>query len=232
VAAQMGCSQPTPPPASAHTFVFIDQSSSVTRLQRQSWVEPLTRIADGIRPGSTLSVFGIHDRTADAAPLFTGDLPVLPARPTSTQLRTYKDERARFLTKARRAISEALETAVVARTTDVLSVFDRPRDARDRPRLVFVLSDMLHVTRELNLERQSLSDTHIPDLIQSAAQEHNWSPESLTGTRVYVILPSAQVGDRPSVNSRIVLERFYGAVVTALGGRLERFETHLQGGEK
>src|SRR5271157_5878996 len=64
-------------------ILFIDQSASIDRDQRRQWQNDANGLVRGIRDGWSVSIFGIHDHTLEAAPLFEVDIPTFASDGTS-----------------------------------------------------------------------------------------------------------------------------------------------------
>lgn len=212
-------------------LIFFDESPSVTKQQRQEWLKCEKTIVASLRSGDLLRIFAVHDRTGDAAPLLSAELPILPMRPTSTQLRAFKIARAQVMETASKVLEQAAASTHNVPATDIFSIFDRCRQRADsRPEAVFIFSDMLHSTKGFDMEKTPLDESRFGPFIELEGRRHNWDSKTLGGAAVFVVLPNVASGHSP-VNSRVTLEKFYAAMISALGGKLERFETHLEKGD-
>src|SRR5690242_19277800 len=69
-----------------HITLAIDESDSVSEKQRADWLRTGKGLLSSIRGGDRLTIYGIHDRTADSAPLFDETFPSLPAHPAIDQV--------------------------------------------------------------------------------------------------------------------------------------------------
>jgi hypothetical protein len=216
--------------AGARKLLFIDQSDSITDDRRHGWLAMAKCVGGSIEPGDAIQIYAIHDRTNEAGPLFAGELPQLPARPTREHLEGYKRAQKRALEEGRHAIEAAVQTSRPSHGTDVFSVFDRcGPDSQGRPVLAWIFTDALHVGPGLNMEREPLHEDRIAAIISGFAKKHEWHDRSLAGARLSFMLPGAAAGERPRVNDRRALARFYSQLIAALGGKLMRFETYLEG---
>jgi hypothetical protein len=52
-------------------------SGSVTAAQRAAWLEEARKVTARLAAGDTMAVFGIHESTIEAAPLYIGHMPML-----------------------------------------------------------------------------------------------------------------------------------------------------------
>ena len=208
-------------------IVGVDVSASIKQDQRQRWLPLAQSFLACLGPGAELEVFLIHENTRDSAPLFVGSFPVKRGS-TIKAIQDFAGARKAFREQADGALNRAFSPDVKANVTDIFSLLDRVHpDARST--LLILFTDGYHSTAELNLEKVHLQPERFPELIRGEAQKHNWHNQTLTHTQVDVILPSVDCCTkvRP-VNDRIVLEQFYQQLVTALGGRLGVFDTHLE----
>ena len=210
--------------------MFIDQSASIDRDQRRQWQNDATGLVRGLRDGWSVSIYGIHDHTLEAAPLFEVDVPIFASDGTS---KTAVARNAAIQTarqSALAALEKALDVGGAART-DIFSALDRVYpDPQGRPTTIVFFSDMLNSTPELNMERAgSVTLQNIGALIPSLARRHLWRKDSLAGSEVYCVLNSIEIGRNGPTVDRRVQRVFYENLFGALSAKLARYETSLGG---
>jgi hypothetical protein len=171
-------------------------------------------------------VFGIHESTIEAAPLYIGHMPILRhgaglherMQGNATQHKVRADVAA--------VVEHALTGKTNAKQTDLFGVLDRfTPDDKGRPTVLYFFSDMEHATRELNMETASL-EKNMQSVLQEVVKRHGWRNVHLANTTVNCILPGAR--GRARANSRRVLEHFWDALFRSLGAELTNFETYLK----
>src|SRR5271157_5504482 len=101
-------------------ILFIDQSASIDRDQRRQWQNDANGLVRGIRDGWSVSIFGIHDHTLEAAPLFEVDIPVFAPDGTSRTAAARNSAIQTARQSALAAVEKALDTGGAART-DIFS---------------------------------------------------------------------------------------------------------------
>ena len=113
--------------------------------------------------------------------------------------------------------------------TDIFSFVDRlPSNPGSGHIVVIVLSDMLHSSsRDIDFERTAIKPADFQALLQRIADQHHWHPGVLADTAVTCVLPPLDGKVRREINDRRVLKDFWGALVQALGGRLNGFDTQI-----
>ena len=62
-------------PAGRRLIIFLDQSASIDSGQRQAWAGDAGRLSELLAPGWGLTLYALHDKTMDAAPLYDGEVP-------------------------------------------------------------------------------------------------------------------------------------------------------------
>ncbi len=210
-------------------LVFVDQSDSISAPQRHTWLGDVRKLLSCLpsRVETHVYVYGLHDHTAEAAPSSI----TIPALATDA---VHEDvvARKKAVATAMADLMAALNSDSPSRSTDIFAVFDRSSAAAHAgPTKVVIFSDMLHVTRELNMERQAIHEQDFERIFSQIAQAHRWSSDTLHGAEVYAVLPSIEKNSTTEiVNDRRLLGRFYGDLVHSLNGKLLSFETDLQSG--
>src|SRR5688500_4971420 len=81
-------------------YMFLDLSDSIDEAQRTAWLAVWRKVVAGLSYGDSIRIFGIHDRTADAGPLFSDDIPILPEDPGEEVLRRTKRKLREVKSKA------------------------------------------------------------------------------------------------------------------------------------
>jgi hypothetical protein len=206
-------------------LVWIDQSSSVSEQQRHAWRQEAEKVIALLVPGDTIAVFGVHEATLGATPLFIGDMPVLSQNAGLSERIMVYEKQHKIREQVRAVFAQALTSLATAQRTDLFGVLERIKpDGKDRTTRLYFFSDMQHVTAELNMEKTSLA-RNMPDLVQTVITRHGWQRSLLDRTTVHCVLPGVR-GNR-EVNPRQVLERFWGMLFRSLGAELATFETYL-----
>jgi len=209
-------------------FVGVDGSDSITKPQRALWEPMLQKLVTDLKPDDQIALIAIGSQTANAKPFFDGTAPTAcPAPPLIACLADYRHRRAVFLQGAFAAIKSALAVDQASKSSDVFSFFDRVQGDRGRPLELWLFTDALNATAELNMERTPLDKSQFGSIIARLCSRHSWSSATLSGAAVQFILPSLAEGDKyPSPNSRVgVLAPFYTELISKLGGQLNNFET-------
>lgn len=211
--------------------LFIDLSDS-GKGQEGHWSAAAERMVfSRFRPGDALLIFGIHDHTAESAPLF-------PAEQQSWEtfsidmkagMKLVTESRRRFqdvLTAGRRAVQDAFKKQYRAKETKIVEGIRRiPRVGNRQVRAVF-FSDVLESTSGLNLERLRLTDQNTSPLVEVATKSHRLKKDSHAGVSVSCVLDSPRIGQSPSSpNSRDALEQFWKALFEFVGARLQWFDS-------
>jgi hypothetical protein len=210
--------------------LFVDQSVSPPAADMERWSQAAnSAVFAPLQFGDSVLVFGIHDHTADSAPIFDASIPtcgpyagmdcVIQARRTLLQVRQNGLE----------AVRAALHSGVRSRTTKLIESLARiPHDPKHRVEVLF-LSDMLESTRELDLERTSITDANVMRLVQSVVDRYRFRSGALNGVTVRAVLDSPPIGGRHVVaNDHAALERFWRLLITGLGGNLASFDSRVQ----
>lgn len=209
---------------------FFDSSRSVSSDQRLRWVEQAKTVVSKMGCGDSLTIFLIHDRSLEAARLFMEAVPPIDSDPTQSELIACR----LALKKIHRDVERALESYIKGRLsdwTDLFSAFLRikPEDTSGKPTVLYVFSDLLHSTRDLDMETISIpsSDERLTQLVLDVARANHLEKGMLQGTEVYALLNAAQPGSATPVNNRRVLKQFWGKLFSHLGANLVSFDTDL-----
>jgi hypothetical protein len=247
LAALLGCLLPAVTAAQCdagpkNLIVVVDITPSITIEQREKW-RPLISSAIGcVGPGGHVTLFAISGVTSDAAALFNADAPALPQTRTMSEWLAYVEARRNFFGGVKQALDQVLGAPPTGQVTDVFGLFDRIGHD-PRPTELWLFSDILNLTDDLNLEKVRLRAPY-QSAIQREAAAHGWTNATLRDVRVRVILPDAACpltpglkrvmagprvlrGVRPPVNSRADLAGFYGVLFSSLSAKLESFDTEV-----
>ncbi len=205
-------------------FFFLDLSGSVSDEQRISWLQETRKILSRLGAGDSLLVFGVHEATRNADPIYVGHIPTPANNGMGETIRIRQAiKEVRQLAGAK--IEEALKGKGAANKTDLFQALDRIRpDENGRPTEVFFFSDMLQSSAEFDAERTPLAK-NMTGVIRSTIERHGWRKEHLDKMKVYCVLPGSR--GQSNINDRQVLEKFWGSLVQSLGGRIVNFETYL-----
>lgn len=210
--------------------IFVDQSDSQHTEDAVRWVKAAeTCVFAPLRFGDAVLVYGVHDHTAESAPIFEAAVPmvapdagmdiVLPAR------KVLRQARENGIT----AIRAALSAPARSRSTRLVESLTRiPRDGW-RSVEVLYLSDMLESTRELDLERTAITDGNVARSAQGVIDRYRLRRGLLDGVTIRVVLDSPAVGTKRVVaNNHSALDRFWRLLITGLGGKLAAFDSRVQ----
>lgn len=211
-------------------IIFLDQTASIDAAQRTAWTGEASGLARQLAGGSSITIYPIHDRTMDAAPLFQADIPVVSDNATSDIALAGHKALLRARNGSLAAIEKGLDTGPAIRT-DIFSSIDRIRpDPLHRRTMIVYFSDMLNSTPDLNMETPgTIKRPSIGAQIEALARRHYWQTGQLAGDDVYCVLNSIESGHRGPAVDRLTQKAFYDALFQALGARLVSYETHLTG---
>jgi hypothetical protein len=228
-ALSQGCSEATPHAATrlgTRWMVWLDLSGSVTDAQRAAWLEEARKVTARLAAGDTMAVFGIHESTIEAVPLYIGHMPTLRQSAGLHERMQVHAAQHQVRAQVTEAIEKALTAKANAKQTDLFGALDRfAPDDKGRPTVRYFFSDMEHATRELNMETMPLGK-NMQNLLQDVIKRHGWRNTRLANTTVNCVLPGAR--GRARANSRLVLEQFWGTLFRTLGAELANFETYLK----
>lgn len=213
-----------------HEIVFIDLTASTNSADRERWLCEIQReLADSLKQGDRLSLFGIHDNTKAAGALFDGELQSNNRRPGfDGDLESNRSARL-ARTEFANALHSTVELKRCATRSDVLGFVEvvRRQMPSNRRLVVLLASDMLESTSLLDLEKELLSPDSVASEIQRIATNYGWGPNTLEGVEIRVVTPSVGIGQRV-IQDPGQLERFYRELFTAMGARVTRFSPASQ----
>ncbi|HEY0944547.1 MAG TPA: hypothetical protein VGD81_04740 [Opitutaceae bacterium] len=211
--------------------IYFDLSPSVTSVQRQIWEgmaqnDLLPSLADGWQ----IEIYGLHDHTEDSAPVFRDALPVLPKGAGMAEDLEYRQKRQEFRVRFVAAVHRLLgEAHAPAKSTSILSAFNRIHRGDGRNVILVLFTGALE-SRDaaVNLEKTRFEAGTVAASVQRVVSAHQWTRESLAGTRVFFVLSDIPIGSVQSgPNSRDTLRSFWARLVTTLGGVLENFDSYF-----
>lgn len=209
-------------------MVFLDQSASVDVAQRAAWMNEAAGLVQQLRPGWSIAIYPIHDRTMDSAALFEAEIPESKDDATADEARVQHRTLVRARDGARAAIAKGLDSGTAVRT-DIFSTIDRiqPDPHQRRTRIVY-FSDMLNSTPDLNMEVPgTVTRSSIAANLQSLARRHYWQSGQLAGADVVCVLNSIESGHKGPPVDRLTQKAFYAALFQALGAQLVGYDTHF-----
>ncbi len=222
-------SSPPPPPSKSVKFeIFVDQSASIPSIQQEQWVLAVDKLFGRLGSGDGVVIYGMHDQTLNASPIYKADVPILPPNPGYEILEGWKRRLNQIRRDAKAALAQALNPRQRALRTDIFSAFNRVQPDPKRQTIIVFLSDMLNSTPELDMEKTRLSDSDISKRLSSIAAKHQWKSGMLGGAKVHCILNSVEIRAVVTpLNDRLALGQFWEALLKELGASVETFETHL-----
>jgi hypothetical protein len=218
-------------PAYAPTeyILFLDLSASISAAQRNAWLGAAAAVLEQMSFGDSIAIFPIHDRTSGAAPLFRARV---PDKGLSLEDIAHAKE---ILEKVRQdgsvALREALSSNTRSHSTELLEIVNKlastPNEERKVSRRVFIFSDFLHSTRDLDLEKTRLADYDLDALILDIQKRYRWTKDALRGDKIYGVLSATTSGGPRPVNDHAALKQFWGTLFNQLGAELASFDTYL-----
>ena len=209
--------------------LFVDQSDSPQAPDIERWVTAAKiSIFDPLSFGDAVLIYGVHDHTADAAPLFDKVVPPLPPNASMDIVIVLRKALREAREGGTAAVAAALRAPTRSRSTRLIESLGRvPRDSRRQVRVTY-LSDMLECS-ELNLEKTAITDNNLQQLAQAAVDRYHLHRGALDGVHVRVVLDSPSIGSRRTVpNDHESLGRFWRLLFTSLGGTLDSFDSRIQ----
>jgi hypothetical protein len=225
-----GCLGTEPPPLTGRNYiVLVDQSGSGRGQEDLWWRAADTLVLQKLDLGDSLVVFGVHNATAEAAPLLDEAIPHLNP-----------DEGMPAVLKARKKLAEvkkagaveirrALAVPVRASGTQLIESLKRLRPSPRAETIVLFLSDMLESSRLINLERTRIADANLAQLAQKAVDEIHLAGGSLAGAQIHCVLNSRAMNSAAiGSNSREMLERFWRTLFEFGGAVLVSFDSRIQ----
>jgi len=212
---------------------FLDVTGSISGAKRAEICRVALQSLDALNYGDSVRLFAIHDRTADAQPLVTAEIPSLPEDAGREEMELAHRRLAQTREGIKKVLEAALNRRVPATVTDVFSAIDRIRPDPKRRHVVLFFSDMLHSAEpDADFENGPLKAEEFDSLIQTAKQRRGWKNDALQGAGIIVVLPAAEGGERKPLNDARILRLFYTQMFEALGATLESFDSYIPSGGK
>ena len=211
-------------PGGRRWAVLLDLSGSVTDSQRAAWTAVVQgHIAPRLQACDEVLVFGAHEASATAAPLFVRRMP-----PPPQSLR----DRIRVLRALEAAGTDLVSTVGSASVgqggaarTNLFDALDRIRQAPDRPTFIVVLSDM----EDSSLASPASLRGDVAATVARIVAQKGWQEDRFQAARLFAVLPHRR-GAHPGSHSRSVLQAFWRALCARTGGELVTFETFIPAG--
>ncbi len=224
--ATVGCTGGAEQPPSVPTLWVhcFDLTRSPDEHDLQRWADLYRQQVASMQEGDAIVVFGLHENTATAAPLFEAQSRRAPSGACATEQLQARRQFQEMITGAQAAIPRALQLPRAPRShlVDVLNRI-RPDPLRPHIKLLFY-SDMLEESPLIDLARSDIRGREI-QAAREVARRAGISGLELRA-RVFCFLDDIAGGQRPrSVNSRRSLELFWHELFAQAGARLVWFES-------
>jgi hypothetical protein len=208
-------------------IVFVDQSASIPETQQAQWEKVFGKLLDRLKGGDAFAIFGIHDQSLNAKPIFQAEVPVLEEGAGLDDWETWKRRLNQIRNGAKESFNKALHPERRALSTDIFSAINRVQPDRTRKTSLILMSDMIHSTRELDMEKTRLAGENIAGILNPVIGRHQWRKGALEGVEVHCVLNSVELHETSPLNDRLILRRFWTALFDNLGAKVMTFETHL-----
>jgi len=219
--------QPMKPTLHYQYVWFIDQSSSVDPSGQPQWQRATEEQVKRLRCGDTLLMFGLHNQTRQAAPIYNDEVPAVSDDPTIDEDKRCKLKLDPMRQQLKEKFREAFDLRHRATETDYFSAIDRIKLDQTRHTMVFFVGDMVQSNRDLDLERVRLTEENIVDLLNPVIARHGRQRDQLKGVRIHCILNSLNIREAAPLNDVHILRKFWGTLFQSLGAELVTFDTHL-----
>jgi len=224
VGCRLGGDEPLPP---ATLWIHcLDLSGSPREHDRQRWARACEGQLGRLKAGDAVIIFGLHENSATAAPLFEGRSRYVPAEAGASEQLKARLEFEAMVSGARAALQRAF-SVVPAGRTHILEVLHRIQPDAQRPemRLVFY-SDMIENSTWINLGSFNIEGREV-ETARSVAGRAGIAGLRL-GARVECILDDVTTGQRPhTVNSRRSLALYWRETFAQAGAELAWFEARI-----
>lgn len=215
-------------PTLHHQYVwFIDQSISVDPSRQPQWQKAAEEQVKRLRCGDTLFMFGLHNQTRQAAPIYNDEIPAVSDDTTIIEDKKCHEKMIRMQQQLKEKVGEAFGLRDRATETDYLSAIDRIKSDQTRHTMVFFVGDMVQSNHELDLEHVRLTEENIVGLLNPVIARHGWQQDQLKGVRIYCLLNSLNMREAATLNDVQILRKFWGTLFQLLGAELVTFDTHL-----
>jgi len=209
--------------------VLLDLSGSVTDEQRRGWAQIVDeRVGPRLKPCDSASVFGVHEASTTAAPLFVGSI----RGPRDSEYLLIRLEVLAAVKKMRETLIDAVSSASAgqggAQRTDLLGALDRVSPTDGQPTWVIVFSDGLHVAGDLNMESKPMAG-RVDDYVRSVVTRRGWARDQFQNASAVIVLPGHR-GALKVRNGPETVREFWAALFAATGGQLVSCETYIPDG--
>jgi hypothetical protein len=219
----------SPPPLApqpTHYVVCVDDSESISSDQVDLWKPAVVQIIEHLASGDTISLIPIHDHTKTAR-IFVRTLPILPDGAGYSDTTRIRQEWQQIRDDAVNHLEALLRPEARSKSTDILSAFSRVKLVSGKSTVIIFLSDMLHSTAELNLERMLISHPDFSKHVSSAFARSGLQKGMLPGVKVHCLLNAIGINQAQPINDRSSLMNFWEEVCRSLGCELVSFDTNL-----
>jgi len=210
-----------------HYLAFVDVSGSIEIQQIERWMGQIqTKLLSKLRCGDRLTILPIHEETAGAAPVLDIALPMFEGELTLSEMVACRKTLATGVSKFKKAL--IVLTSARAKQTDILHLIPRIADehhSMDHRKLeVYLLTDFLNATRELDLEKTELTPESMNGVIQTILARKGWGPSLLAGVELYCWVEGHTAGTHAGLNNFVRLKRFWGTLFDGVGATVKEFK--------
>ena len=175
------------PKATWHIF-FIDVTGSIREEQIERWIARTeSKVFANLRCGDRVTFFPIHEQTAKAGAFFEMETPIPQGKPVRREKdmcnRIFEEGKTQYQT----VLESAYQTGPRAQFTDILGVIQHlqsDKEAAQRKIIVYVVSDFIHETREMNLKQKPLEQEKVPEIVTSLVEQYKWNEGTLENVRL------------------------------------------------
>jgi hypothetical protein len=218
----------TPRPSAKHYIWFIDQSISVHPQKQPQWLAAAPEAGNRLQCGDSIILWGIHDQSQNAAPLYRAEIPAVDEFSTFSE----KEKCHRKLTKVRSDLTQIFAAAFhppqPALSSDYFATLDLIKPDPLRSTIVIYLGDMVHSTQELFLEKVKLTSENIVSILNPVVAQHRWQPGMLRDVQVHCLLNALVSGEPPPLNDHKILGEFWRTLFRSLEADVITFAPYLQ----
>jgi hypothetical protein len=220
--------QPKLRPSSKHYIWFIDQSISVKPQEQPQWLAAALEAGTCLKCGDSIILWGIHDQSQNAAPLYRAEIPAADEFSTHSE----REKCRRKLTQVRSDLSRIFAAAFhphhPAQSSDYFATLDLIKPDPLRSTIVIYLGDLVHSTSELDLEKVKLRSENIVPLLNPVVAQHHWQPGMLRDVQIHCLLDALVSGHPLPLNDHKILGEFWGTLFRSLEADLVTFAPYLQ----
>ena len=211
--------------------IYCDISPSTNSAQRREWLRIVERdVLTGLTSGDQVEVYGLHDNTENSAPIYQGCIPAIDEGAGMKEVLEYRRALKDTQTQVTAAVRSLLEgDHPRSRSTAVLGAINRYQQLPARETNLVIFTDALESADPVaNLEGSQMNVDQVPAAVRSVATRWRWDGSRLAGSRVFFVLNSIPIGATATgATDRKTLKAFWESLITALGGKVENFDTHF-----